>query len=83
MYSLHFKKERDISVCRGNLRRQKVTVCVKNVMKSPQLKFFPYQANARNPLITLRSCRPNLRFAVFLRDSVSWSSLHISAEGCS
>lgn len=82
-YSLHFEKERGIFVFRGNLRRQKVTICVKNVIESPKLKFLPHQESARNSLITLRSCRLSLRFMVFLRDSVSWSSLHISAQGCS
>lgn len=83
MCSLHLKKERGISVCKGNLRRQKVTICAKNVIKSWHLKFLPYQENARNCLATLRSRRLSLRFRVFLRDGVSWSSLHISTEGYS
>lgn len=48
MCSLHVKKERSISVCKGNLRRQKVTICAKNVIKSWHVKFLPYQENARN-----------------------------------
>lgn len=81
VYSALEERKRYHCLCKGNLRRQKVTICAKNVIKLWHIKFLPYQGNTRNSLTTLRSCRLSLRFTVFLRDSVSWSRLHTSAEG--